>query len=281
MKIKLKLITLIFFVINGAYGQHSISIEKIEKLEISGFNVQLNPAGNKLLYTARNYKGLRLYNILERKDVEISSENGAGYEPVITDNYVFFKDVKTEHTLKRVDLESANRVSINLSSKDQTPTSFVSCQEKTKEIVDVKTSADLYKIIIDHRDGSQTELAPFGKRNYLNVSLSPDQSKLLFRVSGIGSFVTKLDGSVVKELKGAEFPKWVNNNEVLYSEAIDDGHEYIASELFIENVEDGFKTNLTASSNAVPLYPNIDKTGNKVAFNTPEGDIYVITISRN
>ncbi len=277
MKIKLYVVFLIAFTTSFVYGQNDYSVERIEQLDIKGFNVQLNPEGDKLLYTSNNYKGLWLYSLEEEKAVELSSKKGAGYQPLITDEYIFFKSKESQNTLNRIAVLSKNKISINLSSQEQTPKEYYAC-EGTALLLEAKTSSDLYKIVLVYRDGRQIEIAPLGKRNYLNVSLSPDQTKLLFRVSGMGSFVTQLDGTIIKEYKSAEFPKWVNNNQVLFAEVTDDGHQYVASELYIADINKKKKINLTSSVEAIPLYPNINSLENKVVFNTPKGQVYLISL---
>ncbi len=279
MRIKLYIVFLAAFAINFAYGQNNYSVEKIEKLDIKGFNLKLNPKGDKLVYTTSNYKGLWLYTIGEKNAVEISSENGVGYEPLITDDYIFYKSKESQSKLQRIEILSKNKISINLSSKEQTPEAFYACQGASK-ILEAKASSDLYKIILVYRDGRQIEIAPLGKRNYLNVSLSPDETKLLFRVSGLGSFITKLDGTILEEYKNAEFPKWVTNNEILFAEVSDDGHQYLASNLYIYTIKEKKKINLTSSTEAIAIYPNVNGMGNKVVFNTPKGQVYIISLAK-
>ncbi|MCF6352181.1 MAG: hypothetical protein L3J06_04130 [Cyclobacteriaceae bacterium] len=277
MRVELYVVFLIAFTTSFVYGQNDYSVERIEQLDIKGFNVQLNPEGDKLLYTSNNYKGLWLYSLEEEKVVELSSKNGAGYQPLITDKYIFFKSKDSQNTLNRIEVLSKNKISINLSSKEQTPKEYYAC-EGAALLLEAKTSSDLYKIVLVYREGRQIEIAPLGKRNYLNVSLSPDQKKLLFRVSGMGSFVTQLDGTIIKEYKSAEFPKWVNNNEILFAEVSDDGHQYLSSDLFISSIKGEDKFNLTSSINAIAIYPNVNGMGNKVVFNTPKGQVYLISL---
>ncbi len=277
MKVKLYAVFLIAFTTSFVYGQNDYSVERIEQLDIKGFNVQLNPEGDKLLYTSNNFKGLWLYSLGEEKVVELSSKNGAGYQPLITDEYIFFKSKESQNTLNRIAVLSKNKTSINLPSKEQTPKEYYAC-EGTSLLLEAKTSSDLYKIILVYRDGRQIEIAPLGKRNYLNVSLSPDQTKLLFRVSGMGSFVTQLDGTIIKEYKNAEFPIWFTKNKILFAEVSDDGHQYVASELYIADINKKKKINLTSSTDDIALYPNVNGMGNKVVFNTPNGQVYLISL---
>ena len=277
MRIKLYIAFLATVAITVANGQNKYSVETIEQLDIKGFNLKLNPDGNKFLYTTSNYNGLWLYNIGDENAVEISSKNGAGYEPLITDEYIFYKSKESQNTLQRMGILSKNRISINLSAKDQTPKAFYACEGASK-VLEAKASADLYSIVLVYKDGSKNEIAPLGKKNYLNISLSPDESKILFRVSGLGSYVTHLDGTVVREFKTAEFPVWLNENEILFAEVKDDGHQYVSSDLFVSSINGNEKFNLTSSVDAIAIYPNVNAKENKVVFNTPEGDTYLISL---
>ncbi len=279
MRIELYMVFLIAFTTSFVYGQNKYSVERIEQLDIKGFNLKLNPEGDKLLYTTSNYKGLWLYTIGEENVIEISSENGAGYQPLITDNYIFYKSKESQSMLQRIEVLSKNKTSINLSSKEQSPKAFHACEGASK-ILEAKASSDLYSIVLIYRDGHQIEIAPLGKRNYLNVSLSPDETKLLFRVSGLGSYVTQLDGTMVKEFETAEFPVWLNENEILFAEVNDDGHQYLSSDLYISSIKGNGKFNLTSSIDAIAIYPNVSANERKVVFNTPKGVVYLISLAK-
>lgn len=279
MKINIYIFFLSAFAINFAYGQSSYTVKNIEKLDIEGFNLKLSPNGDKLLYTTRNFKGLWLYTIKGRNRVEVSSKNGVGFEPLITNEYIYYKSKDSQSTLQRLEIASKNKISINQSSKDQTPKAFYACEGVSK-ILEAKASKDLYSIVLVYRDGKKIEIAPLGKKNYLNISISPDGSKLLFRVSGLGSYITQLDGAVINKFETAEFPVWLNENEILFAEVQDDGHQYKASDLFITSINGGDKFNLTSSIDAIAMYPNVSANESSIVFNTPEGEVYLISLEK-
>ena len=77
-----------------------------------------------------------------------------------------------------------------------------------------------------------------------------------------------------------EFPVWVDDETVIYAEIQDDGHHYIKSDLYIQNILETNKVHLTQNTEAIALYPTICEEQLKVAFNSPEGEVYLIKLIR-
>jgi len=255
----------------NALGQKSYETSQIKKLAIKGYNVKLSPQGDKLLYTNANFKGLRLYDIESQKATVISDETGAGYNAQITNDLIHFKPKRTDTFMTvTFDNKTVKSLDANQNKQKQRVT-----QGATNVLnVSASPAEDLTSIMVKIGEAEIKPIAPLGQNDYLNVSVSPDGNKLLFRVSGMASYVTTLDGQILKTFENAEFPLWLNNEEVLYAQIEDDGHNYIASDLFIEALKSDKKVNLTANSKVIGLYPSA--AAGKIAFNTPSGDIYLI-----
>ena len=74
-------------------------------------------------------------------------------------------------------------------------------------------------------------------------------------------------------------PKWYNNDIVVGMQDKDNGEIIIASKLVAASVDGKVKQNLTQDS-SMAMYPSVDKEGNKVAYVTTAGELFVININK-
>lgn len=151
-------------------------------------------------------------------------------------------------------------------------------QTETKS-VKVGSSADLNSIDIKEEGRANKTIQPLGKNDYLNVSLSPDKSKILFRVSGIASFICDLKGKIIYEMKEAEFPIWISDEQVLFARIEDDGYQYLSSDFYVKDLKNEDEVNVTESTDLIPLYPAYDIVSRTLGFSTPDGNIYLSKVN--
>lgn len=187
--------------------------------------------------------------------------NGYDVEFGPGDGTLFFR-TENDKTLKTFDL------------KTQTITNSLFNKEQSTQSIIVRSSSDLTQIIINEQNKVPKIIQPLGINDYLNIQLSPDKTKLLFRVSGMDSYVTDLDGNIISKYDKAEFPVWVSNEMILFAEIEDDGYNYISSNLFLSNLKQDERVKITGISDLIPLYPDYSAKSKTIVFNTPEGDVY-------
>jgi Tol biopolymer transport system component len=251
-------------------------VKSIEQLPITGYDVQFNPKGDKLFYTSKNYSGLSIYELDSREELTINDEPGIGYGALINNASVLYKK---ETTSGFIGYDYIHKIPI-VQNQDGISTSSEFDKAKVEsKIQKVSWSEDLRKIQIHYRTGEIKEIQPLGEKDYLNVSLSPDQKRLLFRVSGMGSFITNLEGEIFAKFENAEFPSWVDDHSILYAEIIDDGYQYLKSAFIISTIDQQNSICITKGMNVIGLFPKISWDKKKVIFNTPEGDIYLMHFS--
>lgn len=265
MIIKMKttvLICLMALVSLGASSQ-KLTVTGIEKLEVSGYHADFVPDTDEIVFTSKNFKGLKSFSLETGNEQTISDEFGVGYNRSLSPG-------KVEYSLKG----QVEKMSYVLSSKS------ASAARQVTSKVSVQATRDLRAITVTDVNGERT-LQPLGEADYLNIALSPDQSKLIFRVSGLGSYVTDLNGKVLQELGNVEFPKWIDDETVLYTHTKDDGHNYLSSQIVLKALNDSAKELiLTDDQKYVALYPAVNVEGSKVLFHTPVGEVYLIQLDR-
>lgn len=252
----------------------------IEKLDIAGFNAQFTEDGNQLLFTAQNFDGLKLYDLNTKKQEEITKNRGAGYEPQLQDRKVIYKLDANSEKLVSFDLDTRKTSVLPPSTKQQKaafPSPIVN-ENIDNGLMEAAPSADLRTIELTFAGGATKVIAPLGDNDYLNVEISPNGNQLVFRVSGVGAYVTDLEGKIMRDLGNVEFPKWAGEGRVLCTETKDDGYNYTSSEVFLHNISEDVRWNLTLQTNAIALYPNINGDYSKIVFNTPKGELYLINL---
>lgn len=263
---------LIFLMSAIALGANSqlVQVIGIEKLDVTGYYPQFVPGSDDIIVTGQNFKGLKAYNLTTKDEIVISEESGAGYEAVVQSDEVRF-DTKDHGSYSYV-WSSGSRSKISEES-------LVSARRIGTDVF-AEATRDLRAIEVNGLQGTKV-IKPLGEADYLNVSVSPDQTKLAFRVSGLGSFVTDMDGNVLRELGDVEFPKWVDNHTVLYTNTKDDGYQYVSSTVMIaslDNIEGASR--LTDLNKQIALFPAVNSLGTKVLFHTPNGEIYLLNVDR-
>lgn len=130
-------------------------------------------------------------------------------------------------------------------------------------------------------NGVTNNISPQGTegQSYLWPSISPDGKKVLYYLVSGGAYVCNLDGSKAVSLGNMRAPKWYNNDIVVGMQDKDNGEIIIASKLVAASVDGKVKQNLTQDS-SMAMYPSVDKEGNKVAYVTTAGELFVININK-
>lgn len=121
-------------------------------------------------------------------------------------------------------------------------------------------------------------MAPVGDFFYIWVSVSPDGSRLLFTAAGKGTFVTDLEGNIIKELGYLNAPTWMNNNWVLGMNDQDDGHKITSSDIIAVHLPSESRKNLTGGSDEIALDPKASISADRIVFQNGVGDVFIMKI---
>lgn len=129
-------------------------------------------------------------------------------------------------------------------------------------------------------DGKTKAINPNGKegRSYLWPSISPDGSKVLYYLGSNGCYVCNIDGSNPVKIGDIRAPRWIDNQTVVGMRDRDNGYVYTESAIIAANLN-GVEQTLTGTD-VIAMYPSVSSDGSKIAFTTPEGSLYIITINR-
>ena len=129
-----------------------------------------------------------------------------------------------------------------------------------------------------YRNGEKIVLKPHGDENYICASLSPDQTRILFRTKK-GTAICDLNGNELVNL-GREInaPVWYGNDYVVGMDSEHDGYYNTAAAIVIASVETKELQYLTDPAN-MGIFPNVDAASGRIVYCTEGGDIRMLQLN--
>jgi hypothetical protein len=294
---------LIFFLfiaaLSGCAQVQIISMEKLPLPESGKFyHPKLDNSGNLMLLTSENYKGLQFYNLKTRELKLITEGDGAGYSPFVSgdggtilftlnefiQNRLFSK-LMTYHVPTGVTDQvapAARDLSILFHTRDQM-VYRADGQMKTARIGqgtsvtsgEMAVGIENRKLMV-YKTGQTQRLDPLGNESYIWPSVSPDGKRILAYAMGKGAFICDPEGKLINELGNIEAPVWADNDYIAGMVTKDDGHQITASEIVMLNIRTGKKMTISPEG-VISMYPSVSLPNNKMAFQSVEGDVYILT----
>lgn len=258
----------------------------------------LNRTGDKLLYSSGAYSGLTLYDLKTNTGTTITTEAGAGFEPVfdLANNRIFYRYSTFENGRKLDGMASYDPGS-GKTLEMLTPrrelrqvrsynNGFLVAAEKqilkvtfgrtTNEDLYFVTTEDLKMVVV--KNGRKTYLNPLNmeESRYIWVSLSPDNTKILFTAVGKGTYICDIQGKILHTLNYLNAPVWYDENHVAGMVDKDDGHVITSSTVQLVNIRSNARTQVSRNDE-MAMHPTAS-TG-KIAYHTTEGKIIVATVA--
>ena len=129
-----------------------------------------------------------------------------------------------------------------------------------------------------YRNGEKVVLKPHGDANYIWVSLSPDQTKILFNTK-YGTAICDLNGQEIINL-GQDFnaPVWYGNDYVVGMDDNHDGYFNVESSIMIASV-DGTTVQRLTNPKGMGMYPNVDARSGRIVYATENGEIRLLQLN--
>ena len=261
--------------------------------------VAISPQGDYLLLSSDSKQGLVKFDLATHAATTVTTDEGAGSEVSITGDgqtvvygEVSYKNKRRHQAVKSIDLTSGKRQTLVKASLHQQGFTIENGTAATMTDGKVKMHAlkkgaaqtmqrpvlSRYHLKLYITQGGETrQLAPNGAdEHYIWASLSPDGNRVLYYVSGQGTFVCNIDGSNVIPMGNLTAPKWWNDNTIVGMDETDDEFSIIASAIVARTI-DGQQQTLTGDD-VVATYPLPSSQSGKIAFSTPDGKIYLINV---
>ena len=302
MKIR-KLMAFLMLIITMSLSAQTITVEKSYRLSgenLKGFFPVLNMDGNMLAFTSESYQGLRVYDFSTKSVTTISTEPGAGLNPVFNSN----NEILYRNTVYKSKLRYDGIKSFDLSKKitteiiePQRDIRYAKNQDNNIVLLNGKNEIKslsgkneddaAYFVWSDGKSlniktsNSSKVLNPVEDANgYIWASLSPDGKKILFHAVAKGTFVCDLQGNIISSLGHLNAPVWYGNNYVVGMQDKDNGENIISSTIIVKSM-DGKVEKQISDSEHIAMYPTASPIAGKVAYCTNNGDIYVVELNVN
>jgi len=262
------------------------------------FYPKFSPDGNFMLTTRANYSGLYLYDFASDKMQQLNSEPGAGYQAQISDdgNTILYNRIElinnrrhnSLHAVTRADgsqkqLTAVSREPVTPRFAGNKPSwvqgkSMIRPQITTAEMRPVISIEDRKMVI--YQGTTRKVLDPNGNdASYIWPSFSPDGKNIVYTVAGRGTFVCTVDGKRVRALGKLNAPVWLNNTRVVGMDDRDDGGRVVASELYVVTVDGKNRQLIPTPEGMIAMYPAVSPDGSRIAFNTDNGEIYILQVT--
>ncbi len=277
------------------------TVEKVSVPAETPSVAAFSPNGDFLLLTSPVYDGLVKYDLSTRKGERLTDAPGAGYGVKLSSDgrsVVYRENSYDKNHLRHVSLHSMNlsngkskrllKASRNLQgySVEGAQASIVNNGKKTiKTLASGVRKTDVPSFSINDRqlmitkDGKTSVFSPNGTDNsYIWPELSPDATKVVYYVAGLGAFVCNVDGTRIIPLGIVRAPKWYDGNTVVGMRDEDDGEKVCASSVVAVTL-DGKRQVLTADT-VMAMYPQPAQNAGRISFSTPQGGTYIINVSK-
>lgn len=265
--------------------------------------------GKSLLVTSEGFDGLGIISLSDGKYRKLSDRQGAGYKFAQSEDgesiVLRENDFLTQKlSLYLVDVATADEECIVPVAEHTNTLTFSNGVVAYAEPVERKvitrvdpalrrtmntgnivvrpilTEEDL-KLVL-YTDGTRTEIDPIMSTegrdvNYCWSSLSPDGSKMLF-VAANDAYTCLLDGSDLTKLGPIHAPVWRDNSTVIGMLDKDDGHFFTESDIVAADVNTAEIMQLTPRTDEIKMFPSVSPDGNRIAYHTTAGEIYIINL---
>ena len=287
-----------------AVSAQVLSVKSVEKVPIpvdaDNAVAAISPGGDYILLTTSTHRGLKKFDLATGETTTLTEAEGAGYGTTVTADgktIVYRETSFTPQHLKMTALKSISTVTgakrelapaqrmlqgYRLDGNAAAVISKGKMRVHSLNGAKIVATPPTLSLTQNHqmqltRNGRTTLLAPNGKNvRYIWPSLSPDGTKVLYYVSGVGCFVCDLNGNNVKPMGQLRAAKWYDNTTIVGMNDQDNG-EYVTSSSIIAKTLSGAEQKLT-SDEIIAQYPQVSPSSRKIAFETPAGEAYIINL---
>lgn len=281
-----------------------IEIKAITTLDKGFYKAIYVPNSQNIITTSVDDKGLKLFNVKNNSSKILNDLNGAGTSPLFSmdgkkiviqtfefknrrrQTSIFVQNIETLELFPIVE----NKRNIKLVNIEGDIVIYLEGEEikffdlNTKSIIDKspKTSfgfVDNNLNLAVYKDGVKEILNPQGEGNYIWVSTSPDNSKILYNKAGKGTFICDLSGKTLVELGRLHAAKWSKDgNSVIGMDDYDDGYKITKSDIIKMSSDGSKKVVLTENTDRIALFPSISPDNKSIIYHNEEGRVFVMKL---
>lgn len=235
-----------------------------------------SPSGDYLLTSTEDYTGLTKHNLNTGTYSRLTDAPSAGYGvrissdgKTITYRHRQIQSTKRMYTIEQINVTTADKRTVrNITQNQKIPAQAI----QETYITTVVGGMMLYL------NGSEHLLQPNGAdKSYFWASVSPDQKHIVYVVAQGGTWVADIDGSNPVKIGHMRAPQWFGNDRLIGMFDIDNG-EHVVRSYLVTAMADGSNIETIPTEQPVAMYPTISADGKHIAFNTLEGQIFIMEV---
>ncbi len=232
----------------------------------AGYGLVWSNDSKSLASRVAQYEGMHRYNALKLFDVEtLKAQLLCSYQTAALSLPVFSSDDSRLYSVNRQALQAY-------------PTGKpVSTLNKTAPRPLAYVLSD--RLMIMNASGVSTPLLK--DQRILNLTSSRDGQWLAFEIMGGPLCVIRSDGSGYRELGTGYRPHFSpDGKHLVFMVTRDDGHDYLASDLYIMAIDGSERLALTTSTDKLEMNPCWSPDGRQIAYDVlNEGAVYIVNLA--
>ncbi|MCF7798082.1 MAG: hypothetical protein K9N36_09975 [Candidatus Marinimicrobia bacterium] len=250
------------------YGIYLVSFPGGDVIQLAdepavGFGMQWNHSGSHIAGRTALFENKRRYNALVTYDVT------AGVREQLTDYAT---------TMPGTPVWTANDDYLYLTGSDRFQLFPVNAN-RSQNLPTAGNAVYVMRDGIQYRNLASAETTAIQAipGRVLNLTTSPDGSKLAFEIMGGHLWITDMDGSNPIDLGVGNHPVWhPDGSKLAFMIGTDDGHTYLTADIYVVNADGTGLTNLTNSGNSLEMNATWSPNGRYIAYDTMNsGQIFV------
>jgi Tol biopolymer transport system component len=272
-----------------------------------------SPNGKYIAFSKSNYKGIYIYNLEDKSITQITDEIAAGfgmqwssdsryilsrpayYEGLIRYNAVKIYDIITKEVKQITDYKTKMPSLPYWSERnDEVIIAFNGNVESFNSNIEVnssniKSSSNKLVFLIDDKIGVKDQsngkikiFEPLKGKKCMNISVSPDNQRIVFEIYGGNLYSMKIDGTELYDLGKGYRGKWLKDSEtIVYMISEDDGYTFTYSDLFLIKYNGTNKINITNTPDLHELSPSVSLVDNTIVYEVlNEGSIHLMKLEK-
>jgi len=280
-----------------------MTVNSVERLNLPAGSATrvaaISPQGDYVLLTSDENRGLTRYDLTTGATQSLTSAAGAGFDVKISpdgQNVVYREATIGSNHLRMLSLQTTNLATgvkrelikpthdlQGYSVDNATAATVTKGKFKAQAMAQAKADKKTPVLSVKNQqlmlttNGKTRVFSPNGQNySYIWPSISPDGSKALYYVCGLGAYVCNLDGTGLQRIGYLRAPVWYDDNTIVGMNDKDDGEFIYASTIEVMTL-DGQHQTLTDDS-IVAMYPHV--SNGKIACSSPAGEAYIINVTK-
>lgn len=299
-------IVLIFVLSNLLFAQNTVKLNAQSELLIADIDQsyicpEWSPDGSKLAFTSFKYVGIWISTENGKDIQQVTDEAAVGFgfswssdSRTILARAAKFENNRRFNAIKLYNIETKaserladyktgymglpqwNGNAGEIAYIDEAEPRRITSKSGT-EGADKFVYAKKDRIYVSQAQEKQNlQFQPIPGAEYLDIQLSPDESKVAFQQVGGNIYVLSLQNNKLIEIGPGHRPRWsADSRFITYMLTKDDGYNFTSSEIMISTNDGQTKYQLTETDDLLEMNPTWSPDGKQIVFDA-DGDIYTI-----